>query len=386
VRAESLDAAEATSSWAKLWRLEALRYRGSGWWLDRVLPHSPIGLVAFAVVLPLAWLGSGYALTGDRATFLATPDVIHQLWFLPLHVVCLRVVGGLWSVGLPPALAGLGLDEAADRRIRWGAYGTVASIGALVLVLFFIARDIHFGLTPGESGLIPFDDPDMWGFGTLGRPVHALMLVLWCVEWLLFGYLLWVQVWTLYRWLREINRADFANHLDLVVVHRGYRASFVLLGRTATVSLVFALGNLGFIYLTGELIPREAVHIEGFGDFMENMSDVISTALLFVFSLVALIGFVVALRKTVHRSVGAVVKAASIVAIAEEGNPLALTGDANVDVVRLHTRLEAQGQMIRAIALQHEADKIGGRALATVVLKAALPLITTALKIRKMFV
>jgi hypothetical protein len=62
---------------------------------------------------------------------------------------------------------------------------------------------------------------------------------------------------------------------------RRVRDPFTLFGKTATVCLVFAFGNLAFIYFTGELIPRESVEIHGVGDFLRQMSDLLSTALLF---------------------------------------------------------------------------------------------------------
>jgi len=46
---EAAQAVEARS-W-NLWSWEALRYRGSGWWLDRALPRSPLGVVIVALAL-----------------------------------------------------------------------------------------------------------------------------------------------------------------------------------------------------------------------------------------------------------------------------------------------------------------------------------------------
>ncbi len=367
----------------RLWSLETLRYHGSGWWLDRVLPHSPIGLLVAAIAIPIAWFAVGYGITEDRSAFLDTHDVTGQLWFFPLHCCALRAVGTLWAERLAPALDGLSLDEAAQTRIRRGALGTWASVGALAACTFFIVRDSWFGLTPGESGLIPFDDPEMWDMEALGRRVHLMMLGLWCVEWLMFGYLLWVQIWILVAWTRALGKAKLADRLDVVLVDGGYRKAFTLFGRTTTVSLVFALGNLGFIAFTGELIPREVVEIDGISDFLSEMSDLLSTSLLFVLTLVAAFSFVGVLRGTLQRAVNARFTAAGRGTLAELAEPLTASGDLATDVERLQTRATMQAAILRAVIYQREVDRAGGRAMMSVVAKALIPLITTAIKLRK---
>ena len=365
--------------------LEALRYRGSGWWIDRMLPASPLGLLAVAVLLPVAWVATGYAITDDRDAFLATPDIVHQLWFFPLHILSVRLVGRLWGDDLQPALDGLAFDARTDRRVRLGAFGRNASLGALLMASYFIYRDCSFGLTASDAGLTPFDDPDLWDFSALGHQVHVMMLALWVVEWLFYGHLLWLQIWVLVSWQHELSRKDFSPDLDKVLGDSGYKAAFSLFSRTATVCLVFALGNLVFIYLTGELFPRDAVEIDSVGDFLREMSDLLSVAVLFLFAVAAVLAFVVALRKQIHKAVRKLLAHAGGIALAELAQPLVLTGESNRDVERLRARVDAQGGVIRAVALQREADLVGGRAVVAIALKAAIPLITTAIKIKKMF-
>ncbi len=376
---------DSDPKWTHVWTLDALRYRGSGWWLDAALPRSPLGLIAAAVVLPLAWFAGGYALAHDRGAFLATHDCTCQLWFFPLHLLCVRIVGGLWAGGLGAALHGLALDHAARQRIRRGALGTWANVGGLVACAYFVFRDISFGLTPGPSGLIPFDDPDLWGFAALGRPVHVMMLVLWCVEWVLFGYLLWLQVWTLVAWIRELRRTDFRKHLGDVLVGDGYRHAFTLFGKTATVCLVFAVGNGAFIYFTGELIPRESVVIASVSDFLRQMSDLLSTTLLFVLILAAIYLFATTLKKRMTRAVNEEFAAAGDVALADMAQPLALSGDPAADVERLRARVEAQSGLLRAAIFQREVDALGTRTILSIVVKSLVPLVTAALKIKKLF-
>ncbi|HUQ41071.1 MAG TPA: hypothetical protein VM052_01085, partial [Candidatus Limnocylindrales bacterium] len=60
------DAELSEAQWTSLWSWESLRYRGSGWWLDAMLPRSPLGVTLVAIGLPLAWVASGCAITPDR--------------------------------------------------------------------------------------------------------------------------------------------------------------------------------------------------------------------------------------------------------------------------------------------------------------------------------
>ena len=374
----------ARSPRTKLWSWEALRYRGSGWWLDAALPRTPAGLTIVAFAIPLAWFAVGSVLADDRDAFFATHDVTGQLWFFPLHIIALRVVGSLWASGLGPALDGLALDPARQRRIRRGALGTWASIGAILACAFFIIRDCSFGLSPDPtSNLLPFDDPEMWDMAALGRPVHLMMLGLWCVEWLMFGYLLWLPIWILVSWTRELRTVEYGERLGEVLVGDGYRRAFTLFSKTTTVSLVFALGNLGFIAFTGELIPREVVELETVGDFIREMSDLLSTSLLFVLTLIAVFTFVRILRASLTRAVAARFADAGDAALAELANPFETTGDLPTDVEHLRTRAHAQAGLLRAIVYQRAVDNVGSHTMATMVAKALIPLVTAAIKLRK---
>lgn len=380
----SYENSNAARPW-KLWSWEALRYRGSGWWIDAALPRSPLGLVIVALAIPLAWFAIGYAVTADREAYVATHDVTGQLWFFPLHVVSLRIVGGLWGSGIAPALDGLALAPASQRRIRGGALGKWASIGAIAACTFFIVRDTWFGLTPGaDSGLIPFDDPEMWDMAALGRPVHLMMLGLWCVEWLMFGYLLWLQIWILVSWTRELGKLQLGDRLGDVLLGDTYRHSFTLFSKTTTVSLVFALGNLAFIAFTGELIPREVVEIEGVGDFLREMSDLLSVSLLFVVTLIAVFAFVRALRSSLRRAANARFATASKVSLGELFGPVESTGDLATDLDRLRTRANAQSELLHTFVLQRKVDSLGIGTMVTMMVKALVPLVTTGLKVRKM--
>ncbi|MGE5182226.1 MAG: hypothetical protein ACM31C_09195 [Acidobacteriota bacterium] len=92
-------APDSDARWTRVWTLDALRYRGSG----------------------------GWALSHDRDAFLATHDCTCQLWFFPLHLVCVRIVGGLWAGGLGAARSARGRTSAGSSRARTSCSATSAS-------------------------------------------------------------------------------------------------------------------------------------------------------------------------------------------------------------------------------------------------------------------
>lgn len=378
------DAPASRKPWARLLSAEGLRYQGSGWWLDAALPRSPAGLLTAAVAIPAAWFLLGLAITGDRAEYIDTPDVKYQVPYFALHVICLRLTGSLWARGLRPALDGLGFAEREQRSVRAGVLGKWANAGALAAAAYFIARDTYMSFAPGDSGINAFDDPDMWGFGALGHGVRTLMLIIWHVEWLFYGYLMWLQVWCLIALTRALRRTDFKPHLAALLIHDRYRDFFTLLGKTATISMVFAVGNLGFIHLTGELFPRETVHIETVQDFLVEMSDLLSTALLFAVLLGGFVVYLKTLRAALTRAVNELFAAAGDAGLESLANPVALTGDAAADLEIMRGRLDAQAGLVRAIAFQREVDAVGGRTLGSVMLKSSPALTALVKRLAKM--
>jgi len=262
--------------------------------------------------------------------------------------------------------------------------GRWVNVGALAACAFFVVRDTVFGLRPNATGLIPFDDPEMWDFASLGRPVHLMMLGLWHAEWWMFGYLLWLQIACLFGLSMALHRTDFSPHLARVLAENAYRDLFQLIGRSATICLVFAIANLLFIQVTGELLPRESVDIDGVWSFLTEMSDLLSTTLLFVLLLGGFIVCLAALRRSLTRAVAALFAESSDRALAELAQPLEATGNVDADLGRLRDRVEAQAGIIRAVAFQREVDQLGGKTLTLVAVKAAVPLITAVLTLLRM--
>lgn len=370
----------AARAWTSLWSIETLRYRGSGWWLDRLMPHAPARFLVFVGALAGGWFLTGLALAVDRRAYVTHHDAVSQLWYLPLHLVCVRALGGLWASGLTSAVHGLGLDDDASRRIRRGALGRWAGVGALVVAAGFITRDLWFGLSPDPAtGLIPFDDPARWDLAALGHPAHAMLLAVWSLEWLLFGFILWLQLWLLLGWVRELLRCDLRARLGDILGTDGYRHAFTLVGQTATVSLVFALGNLAFIHLTGGLLPDARVDVSTIRDVLREMADLLSMTLLFVFVLGAALAFVFALRRALARAVDVALTAAADVVLAEGPAPAA-----DAEPPTLQRQITAQAALLRALVFQREVDGLGRRVLGLTVVKSALPIVMATLRMLHM--
>jgi hypothetical protein len=378
------EAPPSHAAWARLLSWDSLRYQGSGWWLDRALPRSPGGLIAAAIALPALWFAIGLAITDDRAAYVATPDVKYQLWFFALHLITVRMTASLWARGLAPALGGLGVADDTARGVRRLAIGRWANLGALAAAAYFIARDTYMSFHAGPSGLSAFDDPDMWGFAALGHGVRVQMLVVWHLEWILFGYLLWLQLAAMLAITRAFRRTDFAPHLDRILVDDSYRDFFALSGKTATLALVFALGNLLFIHLTGELFPREVVHIGGVGDVLEQMSDLLSITVLFALIVVGGFANLIALRRHLTRALNEGLGEAGDRALAWIASGPRLGDLPGRETETARATFDAHAVLLRALVFQREIDALGGRAMRTVIAKAVPALTTAAKRVAKM--
>lgn len=118
---------------------------------------------------------------------------------------------------------------------RRGALGTWANVGGLVACAYFVFRDISFGLTPGPSGLIPFDrsgSVGLRGARPAGARVDARLVVhrVGAVR---------VPVVAAGVDARRVEPRAAARRLPRaprrVLVGDGYRHPFTLFGKTATV-------------------------------------------------------------------------------------------------------------------------------------------------------
>jgi len=371
----SEEAPPSREPWTRLLGWDSFRYQGSGWWLDLAMPRTPATFLAFAFLATVAVFALGYGLADDKSAFVATHDVNGQLAFMTIHILCLRVAGSLYARGVGRALDGIGIGAADQQFVRRGLFGTWANVGALGCCAYFVTRDTLLGWVPGDNGLTAFNDPDQWDFGALGTRVHVVQTAQWHFEWLIFGYLMWIQVWTLISFTRAIARTDFEPHLARLLTRDGYRGFFTLLGKSATICLVFALANLAFIYYTGELFPKHEEYVSSVGMFLEEMSDLLSVALLFVVLAGGFVWHVKMLRRALTSTVNRMFAAAGDVALEQLADPAALT---------IEQRVDASSGLLRAIVFQREVDAMGGRSMNLMLAKALVPLGTVAIRVIKM--
>ena len=136
--------------------------------------------------------------------------------------------------------------------------------------------------------------------------------------------------------------------------------------------------------LFGELFPREVVTIEGFDDVIEQMSDLISIGAMFAMLIVGLFASLISLRKALTRALSQRYGASGDAALELLGAPVVLSGHATVDAERLKSSLDAHSTVLRAITYQREIDQLGGRAMRTVMAKAAPALGAIIKKLAKM--
>jgi hypothetical protein len=381
----TMQAVESDAPWAEKGRLENLRYQKTGWWIDWLLPHGPIAFLVVAIALPLALWGLGLALAPDTHAYLTTHDMIGQAPFLTIHFLCLRVCGSLFARGLTPSLEGLGIDPDERRHVARGLFGWGGNLGGLACAALFILRDTWMGtVADPTTGLTAFTDPARWNFGALGTRVNMLQLAMWNIEWIMFGFLLWVQIWILVGMDRAVRRTHFEPHLARLLVKDEYRDFFSLVGRNASVCLIFALANLVYIHFTGELFPRNTARITGVWSFMTEMSDLLSTALLFAILVLSFWWHVAHIRRALTAAVNRVFAEAGDAALEEMETPLKLDGHTEVDLERVRSRLDASSGLLRAVVFQREVDALGTHSLNLMFLKAVVPLGTVAMRILKM--
>jgi hypothetical protein len=372
-----VEAAASTAAWTRIFRLENFRYARSGWWIDALMPHEPRAFLAFAFLAPIALWAIGYAFAPDEAAYLAAPDIRSQMPFLSAHLVALRMLAGLVARGTAPALGGLGVTSDDTQRFRRGIIGWVPNLAGPVVAGFWLVRDTTVALIPGPNGLTAFDDPEQWDLGALGEPHQHALLGIWLFEWIIFGIILWVQVWNMFALARTIRRTDFEPHLDRIMVHDEYRDFFALIARNATICAGFALANLAFIAYTGELVPKPTRAVTNLSEFFEEMSDLTSVGVLFIVIVAGYVGYVFLIRRALTRAIDHAFAPTGDRILEESCAPGAASGEARPqDLEHVNRRLDDALVLLKAIAFQREVDALGGRGL-TILMAKALPVLGT---------
>ena len=338
-----------------------------------------------AFLLPMVLWTIGYGLAPDPDAYLATHDVSAQVPFLTAHFVSLRMLGGLFARGSEPSLGGLGVTPDTFARFRRGLLGLAPNLAGLAAGAYWIVRDTTLSLVPGDNGLTAFDDPDQWDLAALGLPQQHVLLGIWILEWVVFGMILWVQIWSMVGLALAIRRTDFKPHLHRIMVKDEYRDFFALIAKNATVCSAFALLNLGFIAFTGELLPKPTRSVTTALEFLEEMSDLTSVAVLFVVIVAGYVGYVFLIRRALTMAIDEAFAEAGDSMLEDSAKPLELSGSVTAeDLERLRIRLNSSVALLRAIAFQREVDALGARGLSTLMAKALPVLATVGLRIYKL--
>jgi hypothetical protein len=380
-----VEAQASTAPWVKILSLDALRYQKTGWWIDWAMPHDPRLFLAFALLFPTALFAAGVGLAPDRDAYLAAHDVSGQPLFLAVHFICLRMIGTLFARGARPSLGGLGVDDKTFAGYRLGVAGVLPNVGAIAAAAYWIQRDVRVALTVDEeTGLTAFDDPDQWDMAALGHPLQYVLLGVWILEWLIFGYILWLQIWSIIGFGSSLRRTAIGPHLHRILVHDEYRDFFALIARNASICAAFAVANLGFIAFTGELMPKPTRVVETATDFLEEMSDLTSVAVLFVVIVAGYISFVFLIRRALTQAINDHFAAAGDNMLEASEGPLELGGATSEDMEKLKIRLYASVALLRAMAFQREVDALGSRGLNTLMLKALPALGTVGIRVYKL--
>ena len=141
---------------------------------------------------------------------------------------------------------------------------------------------------------------------------------------------------------------------------------------------MFALGNLAFIHLTGDLLPDARIDVSTIRDVLREMADLLSMTLLFVFVLGVALAF--ALRRALPRAVDvALTTAADVVLTAVVPAPAA-----DAERPTLQRQITAQAALLRALVFQREVDGLGRRVLGLTAVKSALPIVMATLRMLHM--
>ncbi|MFO0549325.1 MAG: hypothetical protein U0271_13110 [Polyangiaceae bacterium] len=380
-----MEAAESKAPWAKLFRLESLRYQQSGWWIDWLLPHEPRLFLAFSLIVPAALWGLGFGLAPDRSAYLTAPDVTSQPLFLPFHFFAVRAVATLFKRGLDSSLIGIGISEELRRSTAKKLFGWLPNVFSIVCAAYWIQRDARVALVAGPNGLTAFDDPDQWALAGLGHPLQRALLAIWILEWIIFGFVLWVQIWSMAGLALAIRKTDFKPHLHRILVHDEYRDFFALISRNATICSIFAIANLAFVAYTGELLPKPTRKVTNPFEFMEEMSDLTSVFILFFIIVAGFVAYISLIRKALTGAVNDAFAAAGDETLEESATPLEVTGSPSADELKcVISRLNASQALLRAIVFQREVDSLGSRGLNALLMKALPAFGTVTLRVYRL--
>lgn len=221
------------------------------WLLDRFLPGGvvPYFAVAFLICTGVWVAGllfhcaeAGGDWFAAAEGFLRSREWQMQPLLLFVHLLCLRLFKGIYGRHFDRAFQFIDVPrEKIEAASRW-FFGFRVNLGALAIAAPFIAYRavVYF---PSERLLADY--------GLAGRGGEAgLLLALWSIEWLMFGYYVWLIVAGALVIHAILRKHDFRDSVDLVLADRQYRPLFNVTTRATTLVVFFGLLHAGYIAYT----------------------------------------------------------------------------------------------------------------------------------------
>ncbi len=223
----------------------------NNWLLDRLMPGGVVAYFAVAIAICTGVWILGLVLRiiergGDWLviveSFLRSREWQLQPLLLFVHLLCLRLFKSIYGRHFDGAFKHVAVPrEKLEAASRW-FFGFRANFGALAIAAPFMAYRA-FVYFPSDRLLTDYDLASRGGEA-------GLLLVLWLIEWLMFGYYMWLIVVGAVL-MRKILRAhDFRESVDLVLADRHYRPLFGVTSRSTTLVVFFGLLHAGYIAYT----------------------------------------------------------------------------------------------------------------------------------------
>ena len=213
--------------------------------LDRLLPARTGPFLATVVAISALVWAAGWLLAGERRTFLESREWWVQPAYLAVHLVILRMFVGAYSGNFLEGCKAMDTDHAnIERRLR-RVLGVYSVAGAFLLTVPLAAIDVAYlrGAEYLGAGLA-------LGKGhTLGA-ADWLMVGVWAVEWVINAYVWLVIVGALLLTLHVLRRHEFRDSVERVLRERQYRPLLLMSAQGASLTLVFAVATVGYIFVT----------------------------------------------------------------------------------------------------------------------------------------
>jgi hypothetical protein len=209
--------------------------------LDRVLPEHARPLVAVVLgIAALVWL-LGLALAPDKGAFAKTPEWMVQPLYLAVHLCLLRAYVTAYATLFAGGCRHLRMGHAeVEKRLR-GALGWRPAIVAVAIALPLVVIDVRWFLGDVELGL---------GAGRGVGAIDVLLVAVWAVEWVVNAYVWALIVAFLIHTMAVLAKHEYRDPIEEVLRERQYRPFLLMSAQGASLTLVFAAANAGYVFLT----------------------------------------------------------------------------------------------------------------------------------------